>query len=95
MNDATETRLQRGLVAQALHAQYPHPLTELALEHQVQQIILDRAHLDRALAYLEEKGFVKRTETRIANRTIRAYQLTAAGVDLVDTTIRDAGIELG
>lgn len=87
-------RLHRGLVLQALHAQYPLALTEVALERQVAAIIGGGAVLERTIAYLVEKGLVERNSVQLGQRRLSAVKLRVSGVDLVEGTTTDPAIDL-
>lgn len=90
-----ESRLRRGLVLQALHAQYPYPLTEAALSRQISVIYLgDERARARDVAYLEEKGFLQVERATVGAVTLRTFKITTAGVDVVEGSTKDAGVEL-
>jgi len=93
MSDINETRLRRGLILHALHAQYPMALTKSSLEKQVGPFYEgDQRALNRDLAYLEESRFLEDRSSDIADRTIHAYRITPAGVNLVEGATKDPGV---
>ncbi len=94
---AEESRLRRGVVLLALHAQYPLTLAERALELQVRAFYVGTSadrNLARDLAYLEESGRILRNEDEIDGVPIRTWKLTPAGVRLAEGTETDPGVEI-
>ena len=95
MSAPTEAQLRRGLLLLALHDQYPHPLMEAALVRATAALYAaepkDRA---RDLAYLAEQGLLTADESTLANRVLRTFRLTAAGLDVVDGATVDPGVAL-
>lgn len=87
--------LRRGILLLALHAQFPLALTRPALDRQVGPFYAhDPVQLVRDLAYLEQKGFLVQKRARIGQHVIETATLTPAGVDVVEGTTSDPGIEI-
>ena len=87
-----ELRERRGLILHALHANYPNPVTRGAIDRQVMPFYTSVKELDRDIEYLADKGFLEKRETEIGERKIRNYEITPAGVDLVDGSTQDPGV---
>lgn len=91
--DVNETRLRRGLILHALHAQFPMALTKSSTEKQVGPFYGgDTRSLARDLAYLEESGFLEDRSSEIGDRTVHAYKITPAGMNLVEGATKDPGV---
>lgn len=91
----TQTPLRRGLVLLALKAQYPLPLTRVALDRQLGPFYAtDPRDLARDLAYLAERGFLRRDSHEVGGLTFATICLTAAGVDVVERIVKDPGVEI-
>lgn len=91
--DADETRLRRGLILHALHAQFPLRLSAASLQRQVGPFYQGEAKaLERDLAYLEQKGALELHSDEVGGLTVRAFSITPAGIDLVERTTTDPGI---
>lgn len=89
-------RVRRGLLLTAAHAQYPHPLTELALELQTRAFYAGQPReLVRDLAYLVDSGYLTRGTEKVAAREFSIYRITPEGIDIVDGSTSDPGIEIG
>lgn len=92
MND---TRLRRGFILHALHANYPHPLARPSLERTVSPFYQNDARaLERDLAYLEEKKLIERKGAEIGNRVVHSFAIEPAGIDIVEGSTADPGIEI-
>lgn len=88
-------QLRRGLVLQALHAQYPLPLMQAALDRQLGSFYDgDARAYARDLAYLKEKGLITEDRQQVADRLLVSLRLTSAGVDVVEGTVTDPGVEI-
>ncbi len=92
---ADARRLQRGLVLHALQAQYPHPLTQVSLERQVQHLVQAGGELDQVTSYLVEKGLVEARSEKIGRISVTTYRLTADGVDVADGSVALPGVDMG
>lgn len=91
----TQTPLRRGLVLLALKAQYPLPLTQTALDRQLGLFYAaDPRALTRDLAYLSERGFLRRDSHEVGGSVFATLCLTASGVDIVERITKDPGIEI-
>lgn len=88
-------RIRRGLLLSAINAQYPHPQVELNLELQTRAIYAGEPKaMVRDLAYLVDSGFITRTTEKIAAREITTYRITPEGIDIVEGSTSDPGIEI-
>jgi hypothetical protein len=86
--------LRRGILLQALHAQYPYALTRAMLEKAVCALYPALKGMDADIEYLREKGLLTSEETTVAARVYRSYKLTAAGVDVVEGSTTLPGISI-
>lgn len=84
--------MQRGVILHALHAQYPLVLLERALRQQVGELVADERVFTRILAYLDDKKLIELVDREIGGVRVRAYRLTADGVDVVERRRAEAGI---
>lgn len=90
-----QSPIQRGLVLHALYEQYPMSLTTVALERRVEVFYrADPRALARDLAYLEERLLIRSEKHEVGGRTFGTVQITAAGVNVVEGTTTDPGVEL-
>jgi hypothetical protein len=91
---ADTSRELRGLVLSALQAQYPYPLTDLALSHQLLPFYAgDAKAFLRDRQYLREKGYIEVESSRVGDREVHAIRITAAGIDVVEGAVRDPGVQ--
>lgn len=89
-------RVRRGMLLAALNAQYPHPLTELALELQTRAFYAgDPRAMVRDLAYLVESGYLTRAAEKLGGREFATYKITPTGIDICEGSTTDPGIEIG
>jgi hypothetical protein len=91
---ADNSRELRGLILSALQAQYPYPLTELALDLQILHPFYAQDHraFARDKAYLAEKKLIEIESSKVGDRVVSVVRITAAGVDVVEGTVRDPGV---
>ena len=95
MREAPElNRLRRGLVLATLAANYPHQVADGLLYRQVKSYYpSDAPQFGRDVAYLAERGYLDATEDRVRGSVVKSYRITAAGIDLVERTSNDPGVE--
>lgn len=90
---AEQSRVRRGLVLMALNAQYPLGLAEAALELQVGPFYAgDQRALVRDLAYLEDSGYLARKSVKVARQSVRSFEITPKGIDVVECSVTDPGV---
>jgi hypothetical protein len=90
---ADNSRQVRGLILSALHAQYPYPLTAIALDLQVRPFYAgDNRALVRDLAYLAEKKLIETETSTVGERQVAVTRITAAGIDVLEGTTKDPGV---
>jgi hypothetical protein len=88
-----QLRERRGLILHSLHAQYPMRLMRTALDRNVMPFYAGEAgQFDRDVEYLRDKGYLDVEEQTLAGRSISAFKITPAGVDLVEGSTKDPGI---
>ena len=94
MSDS-DFRLHRGLILLKLEAQYPFPTAEAALSQGIGPFYAgDQKRMTRDLEYLREKGYLTIEEQRVGSQNLRSFKITAEGVDLVQGSTTDAGIDI-
>lgn len=86
----------RGNILHWLRSQYPGALNEQNLEHFVLQAGGSAADLPGLLQYLSDKGYI---EVKPAGEEIglpmKLIRLLPTGIDLLEGTITDPGVDLG
>lgn len=86
---------RRGLILLALNEQFPLPMMEAALHARVAPVFLgDERAWSKDLAYLEQRGFVKRTEETVMGRKLVTFALTPDGINVAEGSVTDPGVEI-
>jgi hypothetical protein len=86
--------LRRGMILLALHAQYPHALTQAMLERAVGPFYEQLRGFSVDLAYLQEKGLCTSESTMVGLKVFVSYRITTKGIDLVDGAVEEPGIQI-
>jgi hypothetical protein len=103
--DPNRQRLIRGTILQALylnafgvdapvniHDPYAMPRGVLARVMELSHVLPARSEMNAAVRYLQEKGYVRAEWDE--DGEFRVVRLTEKGIDLVEGSIRDAGVLL-
>ena len=90
---------RRGVLLRTLAANYPHPLADLAFGLQTRVLYLGPAEKadqerPRDLAYLVERGLIRREESKVGAAVIVTWYLTAEGLFVVEGATTDPGVEI-
>lgn len=88
---------RRGVVLRALSANYPHPLAQVSLDLQIRAVYLGpdgAAAARRDLAYLVERGLIRREEDQVGGAKLITWYLTADGLNVVEGVAKDPGVEI-
>ena len=90
-------RLRRGLILLVLLEQYPHQLARSILERHMEPAYhgqeVDREFF-RDLAYLEDSGYIERSQSRFGGRSVESFKITPKGIDVAERSVEDPGVEL-
>ena len=89
---SAKNRIQRGQVIRELINSYPEPKTIRQLENALSSSGVIIADISRLLAYLADKGYIGIDGENYDYNNVIA--LRAQGVDLVEGTIEDDGVEV-
>lgn len=91
-----KNKMLRGQVLRTLTLFYPSPVDVAG----VKSALLTRgmivsADIVKVLHYLEDKGYIKISENKISEiEDSNLIELTAKGVDLIEETITDPGVDI-
>lgn len=90
-----KTKELRGLVLFFLSNIYPCSISKVSVYKSFYQY-WQTDHIDRALAYLEDKGYAARMELKDPFgepfEVIEEWEVTSKGIDLCEGTIHDDGV---
>lgn len=91
-----KNKLMRGQVLRTLTLFYPDPVSVGSLKSALlTRGITATAETINILHYLQDKGYLKMTEAKITDiNDDDLVSLTAKGVDLMEGTIEDPGVEV-
>lgn len=92
---ASDLQMRRGVLLSGLAAQYPGGLAARFLTKQFAPMYAGEAtQLVKDLAYLVERGFIRRDVTEALNIEVVTYTCTADGLLVAEGSTKDAGVEV-
>ena len=99
---AIETKTARGRILRLLHIVYPGPAEGRTITNIMIQEGRPVADMAKYIDYLVHKGYVKAISEEHAEQILKGvvpptafFKLTPHGVDLLEGTIKDPGVDLG
>lgn len=91
---ADNTPAQRGILLDAIAANYPHRVLPRALDHVATLYGDDQRAMTRDFAWLAEEGLIESSTETIAGVKVCSYRATSKGVEVAAGRQKIAGVAI-